>query len=87
MNMSRDRKNGTITINLKDHTEGILERYGLTNCRPLFTTGVGLELSLIQPEDKMLDAEGKQKHQSITGALMYLVEASRHNILRLLPGE
>ena len=80
MNVTRDRKNGTITINLNDYTEGILQRYGLTKCRPLFTTGVGLELSLIQPEDKMLDAEGKQKYQSITGALMYLVEASRYSI-------
>ena len=37
MNVTRDRENGTITIDQKDYTEDILERYGMTNCNVEFT--------------------------------------------------
>ena len=53
----------------------------MTSCRAAFTPGVGSELSLNQPEDKLLYVEGKQKYQSITGAMMYLAQASRYGIL------
>ena len=58
MNVTRDRENGTITIDQKDYTEDILERYGMTNCNVAFTPGVGLEISLDQPADRLLDGQG-----------------------------
>ena len=81
MNVARDRENGTITIDQKDYTEDILERYGMTNCNVAFTPGVGPEISLDQPVDGLLDEQGKQRYQSITGALMYLAQISRYDIL------
>ena len=81
MNITRDRKRGTITIDQKDYTRGILERYGMTSCIPTLTPGVGSELSLNQTEDKLLGASGKQRYQSIDRALMmYLAQVSRYDI-------
>ena len=73
-NVPRDRVNGTITIGQKDFTEDILERYGMTNWNVAFTPGVGSEISLDQLVDRLLDEQGKQRYQSIAGALMYLAQ-------------
>ena len=81
MNVPRDRENGTITIDQKDYTEDILERYDMTNCNVAFTPGVGLEISLDQPADILLDEQGKQLYQSIAGALMYLAQILQYDIL------
>ena len=76
MNVTQNRVNGTITISQKDYTEDILERYGMTNCNVAFTPGVGSEISLDQLVDRLLDEQGKQRYQSIAGALMYLAQVS-----------
>ena len=81
MNVTWDRENGTITIDQKDYTEDILERYGMKNCNVAFTPGVGPEISLDQPADRLLDEREKQRFQSIAGALMYLAQVSRYDIL------
>ena len=52
INVTRDHKNGTIIIYQQDYTEDILERYGMTSCRPTFTPGVGSELFVNQPKDR-----------------------------------
>ena len=62
MNVTRDRKNGTITIDRKDYTEDMLERYGTTNCNVVFTPGVGPDISLDQSADRLLDEQGKQRY-------------------------
>ena len=80
MNVTRDRENGTITIDQKDYT-AILERYGMKNCNVAFTPGVGPEISLDQPAERLLDEQGKQRYQSIADALMYLAQISRYDIL------
>ena len=46
----RDHEEGTITINQKDYTEDIVQRYGMRGCNPAYTPGMGAELSLDQPE-------------------------------------
>ena len=51
---------------------------------PAYTPGVGSELSLDQPEENLLNEEGKQRYQSITGAAMYLVQVCRYDILYTL---
>ena len=81
MNVTRDRENGTITIDQKDYTEDIFERYSMTSCNVAFTSGVGPEISLDQPADRLLDKQEKQRYQSIAGALMYLAQVSRYDIL------
>ena len=59
MNVTRDRENGTITIDPKDYTEDILQRYGMTNCNVVFTPGVAPKISLDQPAGRLLDEQGK----------------------------
>ena len=81
MNVPRDREEGTITINEKNYTEDIVQRYGMRGCNPAYTPGVGPELSLIQPEENLLNDEGKRRYQSITGAAMYLAQVGRNDIL------
>ena len=59
MNVTRDRENGTITIDQRDYTEDILDHYGMTNCNVAFTLGVGPEISLDHPTDRLLNERGK----------------------------
>ena len=53
----------------------------MTNCNVAFTPGVEPEISLDQPADRLLNEQGKQRYQSIVGALMYLAQVSRYDIL------
>ena len=78
MNVIRDREEGITTINCKGYTEEIVQRYGMRGCNPAY---VGPELSLDQPEENLLDKEGKRRYQSITGAAMYLAQVCRYDIL------
>ena len=80
-NITRDREEGTITISQKNYTEDIVQRYGIRGCNPAYTPGVGPELSLDQPDESLLNKEGKQRYQSITGAAMYLAQVFRYDIL------
>ena len=61
--------------------EDVLGRYGMTNCYVAFTPDVGPDVSLNQPADRLLDGQGKQLYQSIAGALMYLTQVSRYDII------
>ena len=72
MNVTCYREEETITIHQKNYTEDIVQRYGMRGCNPAYTPGVGPELSLDQPENNLLNEEGKRRYQSITGAAMYL---------------
>ena len=80
-NVTRDREEGTITINHKDYTEDIVQRYGMQGRNPAYTPGVGPELSLDQPEENLLNEEGKRRYQSITGAAVYIAQVCRYDIL------
>ena len=40
MNVTRDREEGTITINQKNYTEDMVQRYGMRGCNPAYTPGV-----------------------------------------------
>ena len=50
------------------------------NCNPTYTPGMVRELSLDQPEEKLLSKEDKQRFQVITGSVIYLGQMT-HNIL------
>ena len=80
-NVTRDRKEGTITIGQKDYTENIVERFGMRGCDPVFTPGAGPDVSLNQPEKNLRDEKGKRRYQLIVRATMYLAQVSRQNIL------
>ena len=46
MNIARDCKNETIPTNQRDYTKDVIEPFGMKDCNPAFTPGVGPELSL-----------------------------------------
>ena len=72
---------GTHWINQKEYTEDIVQSYGMPDCNPAYTPGVGPELSLDRPEENLFNEEGKRQYQSITGAAMYLAQVCRYDIL------
>ena len=81
MGVTRDREKGTVTITQYNYTKSLLERYGMGNCNPTYTSGVGGELSLNQPEEKLLSKKEKQRFQVITGSVMYPGQVIRYDIL------
>ena len=80
MNATRDREKGAITISQKGFTEDVVQHYGMKGFNLAYTLGVGPELSLNQPEEKLLHEE-KRRYQVITGAVMYLAQITRYDIL------
>ena len=80
-NVTRDSKEGTITINQKHYTEDIIQRYGMRGYNSAYTPGMGPELSLVQTEENLLNEEGKRRYQSVTNAAMYLAQVCRYDIL------
>ena len=60
MNVTCDRAEETITINQKDYTEDIVQWYGMRDCNPAYTPGVGSVLSLDQPDENLLNEEGRR---------------------------
>ena len=69
MSVTRDREKGAITISQKDYTENVVHRYDMGGCSSAYTPGVGPELSLNQPEEKLLNEVKKWCYQGITGAV------------------
>ena len=53
----------------------------MANCNSTYTPGMGKELSLDQPEKRILRKEEKQRFQAITGSVMYLGQVTRYEIL------
>ena len=60
MNVTCDRAEETITINQKDYTEDRVQRYGMRDCNPAYTPGVGPLLSLDQPDENLSNEEGRR---------------------------
>ena len=63
MEIKRDRKRGTLTISQEAYSKSILERFGMSNCKPTSTPGIGPELSNAQPENTLLDEEETRRYQ------------------------
>ena len=78
MSVTRGCKKGTITTDQRYYTEDVIERCSMKDGNPTYTPGGGPGLSLNQPEEKLLDKKDKKRYQSITCAVMYLEQVSRH---------
>ena len=70
-----------MAITQEKYTKSLLERYGMASCNSTYTPGVGKELSLDQPEERLLSKEEKQRFQAITGSVMYLGHVTRYGII------
>ena len=55
MGITRDRENWTVTITQEKYTKPMLGRYIMASYNLTYTPGVGKELSLDQPEDRLLN--------------------------------
>ena len=80
MEVTRDRTKGTVTITQENYMKSLLERYGMGNCNPAHTPGVGKKLSLDQPEENLLNKEDKRRFQAITGSVMCLGQVTRYTV-------
>ena len=70
-----------MTISQENYTKSSLERFGMADCKPSSTPGVGSEISTKQPEGTLLDKEETQRYQAITGSVMYLSQIKRYDIM------
>ena len=57
MGITRDRDKGAVTISQENHTKSLVKRYALVSVNPVCTPGVGIELSLDQPKERLLSKE------------------------------
>ena len=74
--VSRDRKAGTISTSQGDYVRTILQRYDMENCNPSSTPGSGPEIQLDQPEDKLLKGARIKEYQALV-CLLYTSPSPR----------
>ena len=66
----QDRKAGAIWIGQPIYTEGILEKYGMKNCKPVATPAdAGLKLTKGTEHSQYVE---EKHYQSMVGSLLYL---------------
>lgn len=61
LGVTRDLEEGTVNITQENCTKFVLERYGMASCISTYTLGVRTELSLDQPEKRLLSKDNKQR--------------------------
>ena len=77
----RNLERGTLTISQEDYSKSILERVGMSECKPTNTPRYGPEISNQQPDETLLDEEEKKRYQDIVGCLMYVSQVLRYDIM------
>eukprot|EP00903_Cladosiphon_okamuranus_P015299 g14134.t1 len=80
MEIKMDREAGTLTISQEAYCKSILQRFGMSDCKPTSTPEYGSEISNLQPEDTLLDEETR-KYQGIVESLMYISQVLRYDIM------
>ena len=61
--------------------KSIRQRFGMSECNPVYTTGTGPELSVTQPDDNLLNSEAIKLYQAIVGSVVYLGTCRRFDIV------
>ena len=67
-------------VTTEDFIRGPLVKYGMRGCRPSGTSGHGKKLSLMQPEENLLDEEEKRRRQAVVRSTMFLGQATGYAI-------
>ncbi|HEV7738443.1 MAG TPA: reverse transcriptase domain-containing protein, partial [Chlamydiales bacterium] len=78
LNITRNRKNKTISIDQQHYIQKILGRFGMTDCKPTYSPMVQGQHLLAAKEEQ--DAKLRSKYQSFVGSLMYAMLGSRPDI-------
>ena len=81
MEIKRDLERGTLTISQEAYSKSILERFGMTECKPTNTPGYSPELSNQQPDETLLDEKEKKRYQGTVECLMYVSQVLRYDII------
>ena len=79
MEVTRDLEFSTITLSQRKYTAEILDRFGLTDCRP-FTTPAEERLKLNKTDGEPLDDDGSARYREMVGCMMYLAACTRPDI-------
>lgn len=80
MNVTWNRQKGTPSINQRNSTKSVLQRFGIANSNPLSISDLGPKPPFNQSEDKPLNPLAKLGCQDIAGSLMYLAQVTRYDI-------
>ena len=81
MQVTRNRKKGTLTISQEDYIKSIPARFGMEKYKPSSIPGTGLELSTEQPTETLLNTEQTQRYQAITLSVMFLAQITRYDVM------
>ncbi|CAB1099735.1 unnamed protein product [Ectocarpus sp. CCAP 1310/34] len=81
MEIKRDRERGTLSISREAYSKSILDRFGMSACKPTSTPGLGPGPSNVQPEETLLNQEETRRYQGIVGCLIYLSQILRYDIM------
>ena len=84
MEIKRDLERGTLTISKGAYSKPILERFGMSACKPTNTPRYGPELSNQQPDETLLNEVEKKRYQGIEGWLITCFPSVqvRHHVCR-----
>ena len=75
------REKRTLNISQAHYTKSAVEMYDMGECKPMYTIGVGPELSINQGEGNLLTKADTDGYLSSVGSVMTLAHVSRHDIL------
>ena len=81
MEIIRDREAGTLTISHEAYCKSILERFGISDCKPTSIPSYVSEISNNQPDYTLLKREETRKYQGIVVSLMYIAQVLRYDIM------
>lgn len=76
MNISRDRKAGTITLDQRKYINEVLERFGMSDCRPVRTP---IEVNAKFDRDNS-EKDDTIPYRQAVGCLLYLAQVTRPDI-------
>ena len=81
MQITHDPEKDILTVSQEDYTKSMLDRVGMSECKPLSMLGLGPDLSLEQPDVERMDEVGTMRYQVITGLVMYLTQVTHYDIM------
>ena len=78
LSIKRDRESRTLTVSQPNHTEKVLRKFGMKNCKPVSTPlEPGRKLQQLSSSDESVDI---QTYQQAIGCLTYVSTATRPDI-------
>ncbi|CAM9975133.1 unnamed protein product [Ascophyllum nodosum] len=70
--IERDLKAGTLSLSQEKYAKSSLERFGMMNCKPVNTPGIGRELTAKSEESEYLGGQLTKEYQALIGSLIFL---------------